>query len=297
MADPTPPEPPKDASADKPPEEKKASEDKKAAEGAPPADDKSKTPEKKEEKKDSKGSSKRKGKVELTEAKIGFLGAGKMAMAIIQGLIKYAKVDPKKIHVSAKTTKNLEAMKGIGCHITKRNYDIFAKYDCDVVFLCFHGSVIKQCYKTGGSRPHPLTTNYIPNMKHPLYVLSLVSGVTLDQIKACLLNPEHPEKYILEMHRICLNTASAYGIGLGAIDVEADDKKCSPIVRDILSTVSKLEYIPENQMDAACALGGQGLAFVYYYINALADGAFKMGLNRPTAVKFAAKTAQCAALT
>ncbi len=50
-------------------------------------------------------------------------------------------------------------------------------------------------------------------------------------------------------------------------------------------------------MDAACALGGNGLAFVYYYISALADGAFKMGLNRQSAVKFAAKTAQCAALT
>ena len=134
-------------------------------------------------------------------------------------------------------------------------------------------------------------------MKHPLYILSLVSGVKLDQIRATLLNPDHPEKYMIEMHRICLNTACAYGIGLGAIDVEPDGKKCSPLVRDIMSAMAKVEYIPDTQMDAACALGGNGLAFVYYYINALADGAFKMGLNRQTAVKFAAKTAQSAALT
>jgi len=50
-------------------------------------------------------------------------------------------------------------------------------------------------------------------------------------------------------------------------------------------------------MDSACALGGSGLAFSYYYISAMADGAFKMGLSRQTAIKFAAKTAECAART
>jgi len=309
MADQPPPTP-----EAKPEEKKSSTEDKKSdekpAEGEPPkeAKDEPKKDEpkkdeppkdeadKKDKKKDDKGK-KRKGKVDLGEAKFGFLGAGKIADAIIRGLIQYGKVDPKRIHVAAKTTKNLEQLKQKGCHVTKRNYDIFAKYDCDIVFLCFHGNVIKQCYKMGGSRPHPLTTNFIPNMKHPLYVLSLVCGATLDQIKPTLLNPEHPEKYMIEMHRITINTACAYGIGVGAIDVEPDGKKCAPIVRDCLSTICKLEYIPENQMDAACALGGNGLAFVYYYISALADGAFKMGLNKQTAVKFAAKTAQCAAAT
>jgi pyrroline-5-carboxylate reductase len=244
-----------------------------------------------------KKKSSRKGKVELSDAKIGFVGAGKIADSIIRGLMTYAKIDANRIFVAAKSTRNLEALKEKGCHVTKRNYDIFAKYDCDIVFLCFHGSVIKQCYKIGGSRPHPFTTNFIPNQKHPLYVLSLVSGVSLDQIRGCLLNPEHPEKYMLEMHRIMLNTAVAYGLGLGAVDVEPDGKKCSPIIRDLLTSFSKLEYIPETEMDSACALGGNGLAFAYYYIGALADGAFKMGLSRQIAIKFAAKTAQCAALT
>jgi len=108
----------------------------------------------------------RKGKVELSDAKIGFVGAGKIADSIIRGLMTYAKIDANRIFVAAKSTRNLEALKQKGCHVTKRSYDIFAKYDCDIVFLCFHGSVIKQCYKMGGSRPHPFTTNFIPNQKH-----------------------------------------------------------------------------------------------------------------------------------
>ena len=47
-------------------------------------------------------------------------------------------------------------------------------------------------------------------------------------------------------------------------------------------------------MDAACALCGAGLTFSYFFINALSDGALKIGMSRAAAVKFAAKTANCA---
>ena len=146
--------------------------------------------------------------------------------------------------------------------MTKRNYDIFGRYDCDIIFLCFHGNVIRNLHKMGGTRPHPLTVNYIPNMRHPIYIMSMISGISLNDIKTCLLNPEHPEKYMLEMHRIMISTSCAYGMGLCAVDCEPDSKKLAPILRDLLSSISKVEYIPESQMDTACALGGSGLAYV-----------------------------------
>jgi len=233
--------------------------------------------------------------VELQDAKIGFIGAGKMTESIINGLINFCKISPKKIFVAAPTEKNTGRFKELGCTTTKRNIDIFARHDCDIVFLCVHGTVINDCFKQGGLRPMALTVNYIPNMKHTLYILSLISGFNLDQIKQTLLNPEHPDKYKLEMHRIMLNSACAYGLGICAIDVEPDSSKLSPILRTMLSSMSKLEYVPEAQIDAACAIGGSGLAFAYYFINAMADGAFKVGLSRQMALKFAAKTVQSAA--
>ncbi|KAK4337137.1 hypothetical protein RND71_043355 [Anisodus tanguticus] len=120
-------------------------------------------------------------------------------------------------------------------------------------------------------------------------------GKIFDEIKQTLLNPEHPDKYKLEMHRVMLNSACAYGLGICAIDVEPDSSKLSPLLRTLLSSMAKLEYVPETQMDAACAIGGSGLAFAYYFINAMADGAFKVGLSRQMALKFAAKTVQSAA--
>lgn len=100
---------------------------------------------------------------------------------------------------------------------------------------------------------------------------------------------------MLFMHRIMLNIGVGYGLGMGALDVEPDSKQCSPIVRDLLSSITKLDYFPEASMDAACAVGGNGLAICYYFIASLADGGFKMGLNKMMAIKLATKALQSAA--
>ncbi|XP_017482161.1 PREDICTED: pyrroline-5-carboxylate reductase 3-like [Rhagoletis zephyria] len=231
----------------------------------------------------------------LENARIGFLGAGKLVEAIVKGLVGHAKVAPGRIYVSSKSGRSLDGFKQNGCVVTKRNYDLFAKLDCDVVFVAVHGHVIRELFKLGGTRPVALTTNYIPNQRHPLYLLSLVGGIPLTDLKQTLLNPDHPDKYKLEAHRVMLNASVAYGLGLGALDIEPDSKKCATVVRDVLTSVAKLEYFPETTMDAVCALGGNGLAFVHYFISALSDGGFKMGMPKVVAVKMATKTLQSAA--
>jgi pyrroline-5-carboxylate reductase len=237
------------------------------------------------------------GQLKLEDAKIGIMGAGKIADALVQGFVNYGKIPANRIHVTAPSSKNLENFKTMGCHISKRNIDLFGRFDCDIIFICVHGSVVRRCFKMGGTRPAALCTNYIPYMRHPLYVISLVSGCTVKQIRQTLINPDHPEKYVIEAHRVMVNTAAMYGLALIAVDCEPDSKKLSPCVRQLLSSVGKLEHVPESQMDAACAIGGSGLAFSYFFIGALSDGAFKMGLSRPMALRFAAKTLQCAAQT
>jgi len=237
--------------------------------------------------------------VDIASAKIGFVGAGKIAESLINGLVNYGKVEPKRIYVAAPTGNNSDRLKATyaGLKVTRRNLDIFGKFDCDIVFLAVNGNVIRNLYKLGGSRPAPLTTNYIPNMKHPLYVLSLITGYPIKCINEVLLNPEHSDKYQLEIHRIMINCAASYGLGVCAVDVEPDSKKLGEPIRALLTMVAKLEYIPEPQMDAACAVCGAGLAFAFYFINAMTDGALKIGLSRQQAVKFVAKTVNCATQT
>ena len=71
--------------------------------------------------------------------------------------------------------------------------------------------------------------------------------------------------------------ASLQKKGVMAIDVEPDSSQLTAPIRTLLSSIGRLEHVPESQMDAACAIGGNGLAFGYYFMNAMADGAFKNG--------------------
>ena len=233
--------------------------------------------------------------VKVGTARIGFIGAGKIAEAIVKGLVHYSKVHPQCIYVSSKSGQSLDHFKQIGTVTTKRPYDIFGKFDCDVIFLVTHGYVVKACYQTGGSRPMALTVNYIPNQRHAQYILSLAGGITTNEIKNTLLNPEKPEKYKMSLNRIMLNQCVAFGNGVCGIDVEPDSKKYFPLVRDVISPMApQIEYVPENQIDQVCAVAGNGLAFVYYFLSALADGGFKMGLSKQVAISFAAKTMNAA---
>jgi len=232
----------------------------------------------------------------LNEAKIGFLGAGKMTESIVAGIMSYCGVPAQNIFITAPTEKNLEKFRQMSIKTSKRNIDLFAKFDCEIIFLACHGSVVADCYNQGGTRPHPITVNHIPKMDHPVRIMSLISGFGVDQIRKVLLNPEHGDKYQIEMHRVSVNCSVAYGKGIWAIDCEPDsDTKLSNVLRTLMSSTGSMEYVPESQMDAACAITGSGLAFSFYIVSAMSDGAFKMGLARPMAIKLASKTMRCAA--
>lgn len=253
-------------------------------------------------------------KVDLNNARYGIIGAGKMAEAIARGLNNFSEsifnfVSLKfifglfflvakatgRVYLASKSARNHDVFKQMNVTCSKRSYDIFGKMDCDVIFLAFHGFVVRALFKTGGTRPLALTTNYIPNQKHPVYLLSLVGGIPMYDIRSCLLNPDCPEKYKVSFYRIMLNTSIMYGIGLSIIDIEPDSKKCVPVIRDTLNSFSKLEYMPESVIDTACAVGGNGLAFVFYFLSSLSDSAFKLGIPKQMAVKLAARTLQSAA--
>jgi pyrroline-5-carboxylate reductase len=66
-------------------------------------------------------------------------------------------------------------------------------------------------------------------------------------------------------------------------DIEADFLK-------ILSCAGKLDKIPEGLIDAASSVSGCGPAFVYPYIEAIADGGVMAGLPRDRALRYAAQT-------
>lgn len=90
--------------------------------------------------------------------------------------------------------------------------------------------------------------------------------------------------------RIMPNTPAAIGEGMilyAAPDVEASDIKA---FKEMLSEAGKLSELPEQLMDAGSAVSGCGPAFVYMFIEALADGGVLAGLPRAKAYELAEQT-------
>jgi pyrroline-5-carboxylate reductase len=94
------------------------------------------------------------------------------------------------------------------------------------------------------------------------------------------------------------NTPVAYGEGmiLYCASEEVGDETLAKF-RDFMKYAGELDMIPERLIDAGSAVSGCGPAFVYMFIEALADGGVAAGLPREAAMKYAAETVKGAAVT
>ena len=115
-------------------------------------------------------------------------------------------------------------------------------------------------------------------------IVSMAAGVKLEK----LISYFGEDKKII---RIMPNTPVKVGAGVIAYcasdRVKREDKE---LFLSATSTCGLCDKLPESLIDAECALAGCGPAFVYMFIEALADGAVSCGLPRDKAILYAAKT-------
>lgn len=119
-------------------------------------------------------------------------------------------------------------------------------------------------------------------------IVSIAAGVTLEELQRSL-----PGRRVV---RIMPNTpcqvgegASCYSLGTLA---NARDRK---IVEALFGAVGLIREVPEHLINAVTGLSGSGPAYVFMFIEALADGGVRAGLSRGDAMKLAAQTVKGAA--
>lgn len=120
-------------------------------------------------------------------------------------------------------------------------------------------------------------------------LVSMAAGVTMESIGGYLGGE-------LPVIRIMPNTPAA--IGEGMILYTANDKVTAAdeaAFLKLMSAAGELDRLPEALIDAGSALSGCGPAFVYLFIEALADGGVECGLPRDKALRYAAQTVSGAA--
>lgn len=121
-------------------------------------------------------------------------------------------------------------------------------------------------------------------------LISMAAGTSLG--KLCGLFVGYP------IIRIMPNTSVAYGEGMTLWCAgEAVSEENAADFADTMSASGRLDRIPESMIDAASALSGCGPAFVYMFMEALADGGVHCGLPRDKATLYAAQTLIGAATT
>ena len=202
--------------------------------------------------------------------KAGFVGAGNMGGALAQAVCK--KVVGEKVVVSCKTTEeSVEVAQRLGCKSGTAEYVV---KNSEFVFLAVKPQMIKEVAKE-------LEGAFAQNTE--CVIVSMLAGVTTETLGEYFGN----RKII----RIMPNTPATVGEGMMLVagNKNVTDWEIAEF-KNIMSMSGELDDIPESLIDAATAVSGCGPAFVYMFIEALADGGVKCGLPRDKAVKYAAQT-------
>ncbi|KAK7870116.1 hypothetical protein R5R35_011093 [Gryllus longicercus] len=215
---------------------------------------------------------------------IGFIGAGNMAWAIGEGLVKTGAVSSTQIIVSAPTDNNLGRWRQLGSKTSFENGDVIK--NSDVIILATKPNKLDEALNDA-IRTLP------PNEVHSKVFVSILAGVKVDGVHS-KVNAVVPKSRVV---RVVPNTPVAVGAGASIYcrgpTATTEDLN---LVKKIFSCGGICEEVPENLMDSAGALCGCGPAFIYIMIEALADGAVKMGVPRAMATKFAAQTVKGASM-
>ena len=201
----------------------------------------------------------------------GFIGAGKMASAMIRGMIRHGQ-PPRSIAASdsqAAARAALMSEAGIQSFPTNAEVAAFSEVVVLAVKPQVMGAVMAEL------RPE-LTDRHL--------VVSIAAGVSL----ATLARGLGDDRRII---RVMPNTPALVGAGasgycLGPATTDGDETT----VRNCLEAVGQAYCVPESQLDAVTGLSGSGPAFVALIIEALADGGVRVGLPRDLALTLATQT-------
>ena len=190
---------------------------------------------------------------------VGVIGSGNMGRAIMGGMIAAGLYAPSQILASAKTKETVEKIeKELGIVATTDNTEVARK--ADILFLAVKPGVFATV------------------------VVSIAAGQTLASITDLFGRQ-------IKLVRSMPNTPALVGEAMSAV---TPNEKISPEelqeVMAIFESFGKAEIVPETMMDAVVGVSGSSPAYVYMFIEAMADAAVADGMPRKQAYKFAAQS-------
>ena len=207
----------------------------------------------------------------LQGKKIGFIGSGAMAEALIGGIIKAGLIQPNQMIVSDISQNRLDYMQEKFQINTTLCIEEVVK-EAQILFLTVKPQVI------------PAVLDAIaPIISPTTLVVSIAAGITIH-----VLQNKMPHVPII---RVMPNTPVAVGEGMSVIALgKYAGEQNGEIVFTIFSSVGRAIIMDESSMDAVTGLSGSGPGYAFLLIDALADAGVRVGLSRQNSLMMAAQT-------
>lgn len=202
-------------------------------------------------------------------AKAAFIGVGNMGGALARAAVKA--LGWTDVVVTNRTLSKAEALaKETGCQVAGSNLEAAQKGE--YLFLCVKPKQVKD-----------VVAEIKPALTPGKVLVSVAAGVDLADLESWT-----GEK--TPVLRIMPNTPCSIGMGMTALvgGTRAKEEHFTS-VEAILAQSGRVERMEEGQIDAFSAVAGCGPAFIYPYIEALADGGVAAGLPRAKALTYAAQ--------
>ena len=203
--------------------------------------------------------------------KIGFIGCGNMAKAMMTGILSKGEIKKEDITASDASKTALEAVcERLGITAAPNNTETVKSSDIIIMAIkpIYMEEVVKEISPAVGEK----------------LIVTLAPGKTLSWLHKTFGRD-------VKIIRTMPNTPAMVGEGMAALcknEFVSDDEMNT--VKSIFESFGKAEIVPETLMDAVCGVSGSSPAFVFMFIEAMADAAVAEGMPRAQAYKFAAQS-------
>ena len=206
------------------------------------------------------------------DLKISFVGGGKMAEAIVSGIVQSKLVSPSQILVSEPVeARRLELRSNYSIEVTDNNLEVAKQQG--LLFLAVKPQNLKEvCDEIQG------------NIHRETSLISIVAGANLDSIKAYTNHSN--------IVRVMPNTPAQISEGMSVWTAfpEVSSSTLS-VIEEILDTLGEQFFVKEEKyLDMSTALSASGPAYVFMFIESLIDAGVYLGMPREMARKLTLQT-------
>ncbi|MGP4061849.1 pyrroline-5-carboxylate reductase [Halobacillus sp. H74] len=206
--------------------------------------------------------------------RIGFIGCGQMGQAMIQGMIDAGVVKAEDIAATALSDETIDFVTDeYGIQIANDNKRLAR--ESDLLFLA-----VKPYVYQG------IIQEIRDEVPEETVVVTIAAGITLDAMKEAFGRN-------VKVIRSMPNTPSLVGAGMSVLcpnDFVTEEELAD--VMEVFESFGQAEIVEEKLMDAVPAVSGSSPAFVYMFIEAMADAAVQQGFPRDKAYKMVAQAVE-----